>query len=194
MTTPDRPAALHDVDPSRIVDLDVRDDLRAGREPFGRIMQARGDLATDGVLRLRAIFEPRPLFGVMARAGFRHWAEQLGPQDWRIWFYRPREAGESTPASEAPTDDPSAPSADAPASEMVSSEPSDFVVLDVRGMEPPEPLTATLAQLEALPVGHTLIQINQRRPHFLFPELERRGFRSTVRESEGVVRVFIRHR
>ena len=62
-----RPAALASVAPERIVDLDVRPALRAGQEPFSAIVAARKQLPVNGVLRLRAIFEPVPLYGVLAR-------------------------------------------------------------------------------------------------------------------------------
>ena len=76
----------------RIVDLDVREDLRAGREPFSSIMAAREALPAGCVLRVRAIFEPVPLYRVMQRHGLAHWTEELGEEDWRVWFWREDEA------------------------------------------------------------------------------------------------------
>lgn len=86
---PDAPGALRDLDDDRLRDLDVREQLREGGEPFGRIMAAAAGLPEDGVLRLRALFEPVPLYSVLASRGFEHWTERLGPEDWRVWFYRP---------------------------------------------------------------------------------------------------------
>jgi hypothetical protein len=71
-----------------VVEVDVRDDLRNGREPFSRIMAAAKDIPADGELLLRAIFEPAPLYAVMQRHGFSHRAEQVGEGDWCIWFRR----------------------------------------------------------------------------------------------------------
>jgi uncharacterized protein (DUF2249 family) len=69
----------------------------------------------------------------------------------------------------------------------------DVVVLDVRGLEPPEPMVRTLEALERLPEGATLVQLNVRVPQFLLAELEARGFTYEVREQrEGLVRLFIR--
>jgi uncharacterized protein (DUF2249 family) len=53
-----------------IITVDVRDDLRAGREPFPRIMEAAGRLRDGEQLRVLAPFEPRPLIGVLAMQGF----------------------------------------------------------------------------------------------------------------------------
>jgi hypothetical protein len=71
----------------RIIDLDVREDLRNGREPFSRIMAARRAIPSDGALCVRAIFEPIPLYDVMARHGLDHFSEKLADDDWRVWFF-----------------------------------------------------------------------------------------------------------
>jgi hypothetical protein len=76
------------------VELDVRDDLRNGREPFSRIMAAAKDIPANGELVLRAIFEPAPLYAVMRRHGFSHRTEQLGEGDWSIRFTRDAEGSE----------------------------------------------------------------------------------------------------
>lgn len=145
-----------------VVELDVRDDLRSGREPFSRIMEAVASLPDDAVLRLRAPFEPVPLFSVMARRGFVHAARREEDGDWSVLFARgaarqPEDAAEPTTAR---ADDAT----------------SDEHVLDVRGLEPPEPMVRTLAALEALAPGGTLVQINARVPQFLLPILVERGW------------------
>jgi uncharacterized protein (DUF2249 family) len=173
------PASLRALSPDRILDVDVRDDLRLGREPFHQIMAARQSLAEGQVLRLRAIFEPAPLYHVLGKQGFGHWTEQLAPDDWRVWFY----------PTEDETPDPASPSRPAP----TPSTEEDVVVLDVRGLEPPEPMVRTLAALEQLPAGATLVQINVRVPQFLLPKLDELGYRYEVREqSDELVRLFIR--
>lgn len=163
----------------RIVDLDVREELRSGREPFRLIMSVAGSVRVGEVLRLRAIFEPAPLYAVLARQGFSHFTEQLGKDDWRVWFLR--------------QDKRSAPSARAMTNEVVVDDP-DVFVLDVRGLEPPEPMVRTLEALEQLPRGKTLVQLNVRVPQFLIPRLAERGFVYEVSvQSEDLVRIFIRH-
>lgn len=178
----DAPPALGGFPEERIVDVDVRDDLRNGREPFSRIMAARRELALDAVLRLRAIFEPVPLYAVMRKQGLEHWTEQLAADDWRVWFYPERQA---PPAAAAPS---------APAGAGTAEvEGEDLIVLDVRGMEPPEPMARTLSALDDLPAGKTLVQVNERVPHFLLPKLEELGFVYRVQEQhDALVRVFIR--
>jgi uncharacterized protein (DUF2249 family) len=53
-----------------VITLDVREDLREGREPFPRIMEAVHRLRDGEQLRVIAPFEPRPLIGVLATQGF----------------------------------------------------------------------------------------------------------------------------
>ena len=172
------PPALSALPAERITDLDVRDALRRGEEPFSQIMAAKAALPPDGVLRLRAIFEPAPLYAVLGKQGFAHWTEQLADDDWRVWFYR-ADSVEALPAT-------------APAGEEQAQDDG-VVVLDVRGLEPPEPMMRTLAALEELPPGKTLVQLNVRTPQFLLPKLAERGFTYEVHEqSSDLVRVFIR--
>jgi uncharacterized protein (DUF2249 family) len=184
-----RPAALDAADPSAVVDLDVRPELRAGEEPFGRIMAARRSLGPGSVLRLRTIFEPVPLYAVFGKQGFDHWTERLADDDWRIWFYRPEGVAARDDSAERASRD----SEDDGRENGPEAASDGVVVLDVRGMEPPEPMLRTLKALETLPADHTLVQINVKEPRFLLPQLTERGFAYDVREQEpGLVRVFIR--
>jgi tRNA 2-thiouridine synthesizing protein A len=64
--------------------------------------------------------------------------------------------------------------------------------LDVRGLEPPQPLVRVLERLETLGAGERLEVVLDRRPLLLYPQLEARGFTHTTDEATpGVVRVFI---
>ena len=68
--------------------LDVRDDLRNGREPFGRIMEAVASLQDGQAMLLIAIMEPVPLYEVMAGRGFAHETTRTPEGDWQIRFFR----------------------------------------------------------------------------------------------------------
>ena len=143
-------------------------------------MAARREVPDGGVLSLRAIFEPVPLYAVMARQGFAHHTERLADDDWRVWFY---------PAEEKPEGGRSPD----PVTALEEAGGEGVVVLDVRDLEPPEPMVRTLAALEELPPGGTLVQLNVRVPQFLLPRLQERGFTYEVREqAPDLVRVFIR--
>ena len=174
-----KPAALAAVPEPRQVHLDVREDIRRGQEPFARIMAAVKALDRDQVLVLRAPFEPAPLYGVLGKRGFAHWTERRADDDWSIWFYR--EAGA------APAARPQANRAQAP---IVGGRTR---VLDVRGLEPPEPMVKILEALEGLAHGETLEVLHERRPMLLYPLLDDRGFLHETDEPEpGLRRIRIR--
>ena len=175
-----RPASLIEVE------LDLREDMRAGREPFSRIMAAVAALGPSEVLRLRTIFEPVPLFAALAKRGFDHEVARHAADDWSVWFWRgergaparERLVREHEHAGAATLQDPPT---DVRAIDDAAARPT--VLLDVRGLEPPEPLVRTLAALEALPEGHQLVQINARVPQFLLPMLSERGVACEVDSS-----------
>lgn len=178
------PDGLLETPAEKITDLDVRPDLRAGREPLRIILDAVKALPAGNIFRLRATFEPVPLFAVLGRQGFSYFSEELAADDWRVWFFRDA-AGAPKPSALTP---PGA--ADEPAMEADAG----MVVLDVRELEPPEPMMRTLEALAELPRGKTLLQINQRVPQFLLPKITERGFKYEIREqSADLVRIFISH-
>lgn len=159
------------------VHLDVRENLRRGEEPFARIMAAVGALADDGVLVVRAPFEPIPLYAVLGKRGFRHWTERHAADDWSVAFHR--ETG--PPATSAPSPLPA-----------VGRAPR---VLDVRGLEPPQPMVRVLEEIDRLAPGAELEVRHDRRPTFLYPQLDERGFAHETDEPEpGLVRIRIRRR
>jgi uncharacterized protein (DUF2249 family) len=170
-----RPAALAAIPEARHVHLDVRAGIRRGEEPFARIMSAVKALADDQALELRVPFEPIPLYGVLAGRGLAHWAESRAADDWSAWFYRDAGApGASAGAVAAPA---------APRT----------VTLDVRGLEPPLPMVRVLERLDVLGAGEQLEVIHSRRPLFLYPQLDERGFVHETDEPEpGVVRIVVR--
>lgn len=161
------------------VHLDVREDIRQGREPLQRIMAAVDGLGPDDVLVVRAPFEPLPLYRVMARRGFAHRSERRASDDWSVWFSR-------APAGDAQGREPAG-------SVSPGRAPTATIELDVRGLEPPLPMVRVLELLETLAVGQQLEVVHDRRPVFLYPQLDERGFlHETVEPESGVVRIRIR--
>jgi uncharacterized protein (DUF2249 family) len=171
-----RPPALERIAAANQIHLDVREDIRRGQEPFARIMATVKALGPEQALVLRAPFEPVPLFAALGKRGFAHWTEQSTPDDWIVWFYRESSAGAAV--------------ADARPAAPVSS---DMAVLDVRGLEPPGPMVQILERLEKLGPGQRLVVLHERRPMFLYPQLDERGFLHDTEELEpGLVRIVIR--
>ncbi|HYK74812.1 MAG TPA: DUF2249 domain-containing protein [Pseudoneobacillus sp.] len=70
----------------KIVELDVREDLKNKIEPFQKIMTAITDLQDNDVFILHAPFKPVPLFAIMKAKGFTHAIEELEKKHWKITF------------------------------------------------------------------------------------------------------------
>jgi len=172
-----RPPALERIAAANQVHLDVREDIRRGQEPFARIMATVKALAPEQALVLRAPFEPVPLLAVLGKRGFAHWAEQSAPDDWTVWFYR----------------EPSAPEEAVAGARAAAAADGATTVLDVRGLEPPEPMVRILERLDTLAPGQRFVVFHERRPMLLYPQLDERGFLHDTDELEpGLVRIVIR--
>lgn len=143
------------------LELDVRPILRQGGEPFELIMRTLSSLAPSQGLRLLATFEPVPLFSVLARKGYTHRSRQLGEDDWEVVF-TPGAAGKAE---------------DAPLVSASNSDgwPAPKTRLDVRDLDPPEPMVRILAAVAAMQPSDVLAATLDREPVFLFPELKKRG-------------------
>lgn len=66
------------------------------------------------------------------------------------------------------------------------------MILDNRGLEPPQPMIRTLAALETLGENETLTIINDRKPMFLFEQLDEQGYRyKTEQQKDGSYKIEI---
>ena len=68
--------------------VDVRDDLRHGREPFMEIMKALREMPQGNAFVLYATFKPEPLIDLLAGEGFEHAAQELPDGSWSVRFER----------------------------------------------------------------------------------------------------------
>ncbi|HEU5070977.1 MAG TPA: DUF2249 domain-containing protein [Verrucomicrobiae bacterium] len=162
---------------AKTVTLDVREDIRCGREPFSKIMSTVAALNADEQLLLIAPFEPAPLFAVLGRQGFQHRSQSVANGDWEVLFTR--QAG---PAASAP---PAATPPPCPERAALKAD-ADVLEVDARGLEPPQPLVKILEALATLPDGATLNARTDRRPMHLYAQLEERGFTGTsAAQSDG---------
>lgn len=138
--------------------LDVRPILAGGGSPCEPIEQAVATLKPEQNLILMVPFEPVPLYAKLAREGFSHVSRQLSDGVWRVEFQRDKKTVD-TSASTKPGSDSAA-----------------NVLLDNRGLEPPEPLVRTLEALGRIASGGKMTMLSDRKPLHLFEELEARGF------------------
>lgn len=152
-----------------VITLDVREDIRGGREPFSKIMTTVAALHDGQELLLVAPFEPVPLFAVLNRQGFDHAARQVSESHWEIRFLRkslPLESNEHVQRSKESAIHPQSPILD----------------VDARGLEPPQPMIKILESLVSLAEGAALRARTDRRPVHLYPHLEERGFTAQSEE------------
>src|SRR6266576_1845155 len=127
----------------KVVRLDVREDLRRGREPFSKIMMTVAQLKTDESLLLIAPFEPVPLFAALARQGFSHSSKSLSDDHWEVLFSRA-------------------------AADVEAAKDASAVEVDARGLEPPGPMVKILEALTTLPEGAAMRARTDRRPMHLY--------------------------
>lgn len=76
----------------KIVDLDVREILRAKEEPFQIIMNAVNELGPVDVLQLHTTFDPAPLKRVLEKQGLQHATNQEAEDHFVLQFYRSADA------------------------------------------------------------------------------------------------------
>lgn len=164
--------------------LDVRPIFEAGQEPFQTIMQAVDQLTDGEVFKLLAPFEPVPLYALLARKGFSHCSRSMPGGSWKIFFYREsEEPGEAAVAAPGEDDFSSGDSDDA------------MVELDVRGLEPPEPLERVMSAAEQLAYGGILKVRHHREPLILFDVLAERGFAyrsEPIHSEEWEIRIWLK--
>ncbi len=156
------------VRPARQKLLDVRPILSKGGDPFKVIMRSAGELAPDEALHLLVGFDPAPLYSVLRAQGFASHTEAEGGT-FHVWFWR--EARPVRPAV-APFEERSG-----------LKEPME---MDVRGLEPPQPMIAILEKLVELGNGAQLLVRHHREPVLLYEKLAARGYAArTSRRGEG---------
>jgi uncharacterized protein (DUF2249 family) len=151
----------------KTVMLDVREDIKKGREPFAKIMQAVSRLNRNENLRLIAPFRPAPLFAIMAGKGFSYRAQATPEGDWEVLFTH---SSEAQPASGRSSPSPVA------AEKSPCGCGRKVIELDARGLEPPQPLVKILEALPQISDDTELKARTDRRPLHLYAHLDERGY------------------
>ncbi len=154
--------------------LDVRADIQAGNEPCSRIMAFAKQLNEGDTLQLIAPFEPVPLYEVLGREGFVHEARDLGGGDWEVRFTRNPQAE----IAQLPLERAGASSGGC----GCGCSAPEVIELDVRRLEPPQPMMRVLELLGTLPDDTTLRARTDRQPLHLLDQLAARGFDADSKE------------
>ena len=158
--------------------LDVRPLLASGQDPFTQVMSTAARVPPGGFMVVDAPFDPAPLRRVLAGKGFTSLGRQIGPGHWRICWRR-EEPAEVSAAAEAPL----------PRQGPEPWQDTDGTHLDVRGLQPPEPMTRVLDLIDQGGL-QSLVLHHDREPVFLYPMLAERGWSClSVEHLEGEVRI-----
>ncbi|GLV47251.1 hypothetical protein TJA_04240 [Thermus sp. LT1-2-5] len=159
--------------------LDVRPILEGGGEPFPNIMAAVKEVGPGERLVLEVLFEPVPLYKVLAKQGFLAWCEQLGERHYRAHFYR-QGGGEKAGLQGAGLAE-------------ADWEAYQAEVFIEENLEPPLPMVRVLEALAALKPGEKLLVHHVRRPVHLLARLEEEGHAYALEDlGPGRVKLLIR--
>lgn len=168
----EKPADL----PAKLVELDVRESLATGSDPFNEIMDAVKNLAPNQALCLINTFEPTPLIAILKKRGYAAFVEVLSPDLVHTFFYK-------TVADSA--ENPIAETKPAPENDFAKIREiygNHLKEIDVRDLEMPLPMTTILETLPTLKPDEALFVIHRKVPQFLLPQLAERGFGYVIQE------------
>jgi hypothetical protein len=156
----------------KTVTIDVRPVIQSGGDPFSLIMSTLDTLGPEDSLLLIAPFQPVPLFRVMAQKGYKGKSEATAAGDWEVLFSPEKKAGSRLEMGSRPQEAPPG--------------GREIIDVDVRGLEPPEPLVKILEAVESAPGSAVLHARTLRRPMHLYAALEERGWKGeTIEQPDG---------
>ncbi len=158
---------IANISQAKIIELDVRPILESGKDPFLDIMAKVKTIGDDEVLLLINSFEPVPLYSVLSKKGFEHNTIKKGSAFY-IYFFK-KEVSKNTTTDTANEN----------VNEKIS--PHDYeniIEIDVRELEPPEPMIKILETLSSVDEKTVLVVHHHREPLMLYPKLEERGYRA----------------
>lgn len=155
---------------SNLPRVDASAILASGRDPLPDIRAVADAVPERGIFAVQAPFDPVPLRNLLAGQGFSSHARRLEEGRWRVLFRRDGQGVSETPdAGDLPTGGKT---------------------MDLRGLEPPQPLVAILRRIDGGDGGDGFSVVLDRDPVFLYPELEDRDWGwCHVAAPEGEVRL-----
>lgn len=179
------PIQKFELDEEMLVTLDVRPTINSGADPFSDINTKIKTLQNGQILQIINVFEPIPLMDVLEKKGFESFTIKMDTNEFHTYFKK-TEMDLITESYEV-----GLPILDDFDTKMVDFG-SNFVEIDVRHLEMPEPMVTILDKLVALPENHALFVHHKKVPQFLLPELKTRNLQWLSKEiNEGYVQLLI---
>ncbi len=161
---------LKEVDLKNIFELDVREMISAGKDPFNVIMNALKELPSHRTLKLVNTFEPLPLINILKKKGYAYYTIKETEDLFFTYF---RNISNKSKLTEI---DSSAPKESESFDMLFKKFQNNLDIIDVRELEMPAPMLEILNKLEILDSNKALMVHHKKVPQFLFPELQERGF------------------
>ncbi len=170
---------MQNIDDLKRIKLDVREDIKSGADPFKKIMEAVNKLKDGEALDLINSFEPFPLYSVLKNKGFEHITDKVA-EGFEIIFFRSNAEAKPVKVSEEAGENQFG---DEDLKNLAHKQ--NIVELDVRGLEPPQPLLKIFSALEGLGSDAALHIIHERKPIHLYPRLKDAGYKFLTEETGG---------
>lgn len=155
--------------------LDVRETLAGGVDPFHLIMDHISLLKEGEIFHLINSFEPMPLYSVLAKRGFSHHTDVVDSV-FHVYFFKANHTSNPETAIK---------------SEVVPERP-EVIEIDVRDLEPPEPMVKILEKLRQMDEKAILLVHHHREPMMLYEKLDELGYQAiTTKINDGYYKVVI---
>ncbi|MHB1680102.1 MAG: DUF2249 domain-containing protein [bacterium] len=158
------------------IKLDVREDIKKGDDPFKKIMGVISLLKNDEALELINNFEPFPLYSVLKNKGFEHIANHIDG-GFEIIFYKTDNTN-STEIIDKDWGNENNFNDD----DLKKLAHCKEIEIDVRELEPPQPLLKIFEIIENMDGDSALSIIHERKPIHLYPRLKDAGFKFLTKE------------
>lgn len=181
-----RPTFMDKLSDQDVHELDVREMLESGKDPFQLILKNVNELQEHQVLKLINTFEPVPLIDILVKKRFETYTDTIDANLVYTYFYK---------TAHSIIKEPSVKNTALEWDKMIQKYGTMHLkYIDVRTMEMPLPMITILDELEKLPKGDALFVYHKRIPVFLLPELQERNFEYLIQEvSDDNVHLLIFH-
>lgn len=164
------------------VELDVRNDIASGKDPFKKIIAAVSDLQTGNVLLLINSFEPVPLIRILTEKKFKVYTRTINPDTIHTYIERTPESKVLAVTKNEP---------DSSFENTLEAYEGKMIEIDVRELPMPQPMVRILETLSRIEEGKALFVHHKKVPVFLLPELKERHFEHVLRHVADGVQLII---
>ena len=162
---------IKNINREKLIRLDVRPIINNGKDPFHEIMSVVKTLKDDNVFLLINSFEPIPLYSIMKKKGY-DYTTLKEEEVYKVYFSKNISESNNTIKKSEDKIDP----------EQERHDFDNIIEVDVRDLEPPEPMVKILETLTKVDGKTVLVVHHHREPVLLYPILKERGYTAISNE------------